>query len=212
MRIDFIFDAVCPWCYIGKRRLEKALARRPDIKAEIGWRAFLLDPELPASGVDREAYLERKFGSETRIRRIHGTIADAGLSVEIDFNFAGIRRTPNTVDAHRLIRFAAEKGLGGTAAEAVFAAYFVGGRNIGDGDVLADIGADIGLDPGDISRRLKAGDGTDGVMADNARAHRLGIGGVPSFVFGPQMVISGAQEDKVLARIIDAAAALQAAS
>ena len=104
MEIDIIFDTVCPWCYIGKRRLEMALSLRPQIKVKPNWRPFLLNPEMPPEGIDRTAYLVKKFGSESRVRRIYGAIGEAGLSVEIDFAFDRIDKTPNSVDSHRLVQ------------------------------------------------------------------------------------------------------------
>ena len=110
MEVQIIFDTVCPWCYIGKRRMEKALALRPHVDANLVWRPFLLNKEIPLGGIDRTAYLIRKFGSEARVRRIYGAIAQAGESVDIEFAFNRIDRTPNSVDSHRLIRFALLSG------------------------------------------------------------------------------------------------------
>lgn len=212
MNIDFIFDVVCPWCYIGKRHLEQALAARPGVTPEITWRPFLLNPQLPPDGIDRGAYLSGKFGSEQRISRIYGAIAEVGQSVAIHFNFDNIRRTPNTLDAHRLVRFAATENKSNEAVEALYEAYFIEGRNIGEAGVLADIGAAIGLDSETILEYLSGEEGANTVFDDNARAHRLGINGVPSYVFGASMVISGAQDPTVLARILDAAAAADKAA
>ena len=205
MRIDVIFDSVCPWCYIGKRRLEKALALRPGLESDIDWRPFLLNPEMPPDGIDRAIYLVRKFGSEARVRRVYGAIAEAGLSEEIDFAFDSIRQTPNSVDSHRLVRFAGAKA--GDAVEALFQAYFIRGANIGDVDVLVGIGAGIGLDGRTLSDYLESDADIDDVLAENARAHRLGMNGVPAYVFDGTMVISGAEEPAILARVMDVARA-----
>lgn len=205
MRIDVISDSVCPWCYIGKRRLEKALAMRPGFAPDIAWRPFLLNPDMPPDGIDRATYLVRKFGSEARVRRVYGAIADAGLSEEIDFAFDSIGQTPNSVDSHRLVRFAGPAA--GDAVEALFQAYFLDGADIGDWDVLAGIGAGIGLDGHDLRAYLESDADIDEVLAENARAHRLGITGVPAFVFDGTMVISGAQEPAILARVMDVARA-----
>jgi predicted DsbA family dithiol-disulfide isomerase len=205
MLIDVIFDASCPWCYIGKRQLEKALSMRPGLDVRRRWWPFLLNPDMPAEGIDRTGYLIRKFGSEVRVARIFGAIAHVGQSVEIPFAFERIRRTPNTVNAHRLVRFAGNHGLAEFAVEALFQSHFVKGRDIGNSDVLAGIGEEIGL-PGAVVRRYLLSD-TDvaAVHADNARAHRLGINGVPAFVFQETFVICGAQEPIVLARMLDVA-------
>ncbi len=207
MQIDFIFDAVCPWCYIGKRRLEQMLAKRDGLGPTINWRPFLLNPELPAAGIDRNAYLTGKFGSESRIGRIYGAIADVGLSVEIGFNFETIRHTPNTIDAHKLVRLAAQEGKAEAAVEALFEGYFVEGLNIGEINVLATIATRLGLDGSAVTGHLESDEGIAEIYDANAHAHRLGINGVPSYVFNENMVISGAQEENVLARMLDAAMA-----
>jgi predicted DsbA family dithiol-disulfide isomerase len=207
MQIDVIADTVCPWCYIGKRRLEKALAQRLDTTVVARWRPFLLNPEMPDDGLDRTAYLVKKFGSESRVRRVYGAIAEAGQSVEIDFSFELIRRTPSTVNSHRLVRFAEGTGKADACVEALFLAYFINGHDIGDTDVLLEIGANLGLEADQLAAYLESGADFDFVYEENARAHRLGINGVPSFVFDGSLVVSGAQEPQVLARMIDAAEA-----
>ena len=207
MEIDVFYDIVCPWCYIGKRRLAQALARRPAADVQIQWRAFLLNPHMPAEGVEREIYLIRKFGSESRIRRLQGALVMAGQSVEIPFAFDRIRRTPNSINAHRLAFFAARAGDAGAAVEALFRAFFLEGRDIGDTDVLADIAAETGLDRADVLRYLSGPEDVERVSEENGRAHRLGINGVPAFVFNRRFVVSGAQDPQVLARMLDAAEA-----
>ncbi len=207
MKIDIIFDTVCPWCYIGKRRLEMALSMRPQIKAKPNWRPFLLNPEMPPEGIDRTAYLVKKFGSESRVRRIYGAIGEAGQSVEIDFAFERIDKTPNSVDSHRLVRFAHERGLADEVAEALFVEFFINGRDIGDLRVLTEIGAANGLDAKEVEAYLNTDADVDTIHDENVRAHRLGINGVPSFAFNEKFVISGAQEPQVLARMLDAALA-----
>lgn len=211
MQIDIIFDTVCPWCYIGKRRLEKALAMRPQITARPRWRPFLLNPEMPAEGIDRTAYLIKKFGSEARVRRIYGAIGEAGQSVEIEFAFDRIGRTPNSVDSHRLVRFAEARGRADDMVEALFVDYFLHGRDIGDRAVLLDVGAAKGLDRGALQAYLESDDDVALIYDENARAHRLGINGVPSFAFNDKLVISGAQEPQVMVRMLDAALATDAA-
>lgn len=207
MQLDIVFDTVCPWCFIGKRRLERALQRRPGIQPNIVWRPFLLNPEMPASGIDRTAYLIKKFGSEARVRRVFGAIGEAGQSVEIDFAFDRIRRTPNSVPSHRLIGYAAQYIDTAAMVEDIFQAYFTHGADIGDIRLLADIGAQHGLSASAVSAFLMGSEGTDRVYDENARAHRLGINGVPAFAFEGHMIISGAQEPEVLVRMIDAATA-----
>ncbi|MEQ8194079.1 MAG: DsbA family oxidoreductase, partial [Rhodospirillales bacterium] len=144
--IDVLFDPICPWCFIGKRRLEEAIRQRPGIRAQRRWRPFLLNPEMPREGLDRTAYLVRKFGSEERVRRVYGAIEEAGLSVEIDFAFHRIKQTPNTVDAHRLMRFAERFGMADDMAEALFRRFFIDAENIGERGVLLDIIGKLDLD------------------------------------------------------------------
>jgi len=212
MEIDIIFDTVCPWCYIGKRRLEMALSMRPQIRVKPNWRPFLLNPEMPPEGIDRTAYLVKKFGSESRTNRIYGTIGEAGQSVEIDFAFERIGKTPNSVDSHRLVRFAHERGLADEVVEALFVEFFINGRDIGDLRVLTEIGAANGLDAQEVEAYLNTDADVGAIHDENVRAHRLGINGVPSFAFNEKFVISGAQEPQVLARMLDAALATEDAA
>ena len=212
MEIDIIFDTVCPWCYIGKRRLEMALSMRPQIRVKPNWRPFLLNPEMPPEGIDRTAYLVKKFGSESRTNRIYGTIGEAGQSVEIDFAFERIGKTPNSVDSHRLVRFAHERGLADEVVEALFVEFFINGRDIGDLRVLTEIGAANGLDAQEVKAYLNTDADVGAIHDENIRAHRLGINGVPSFAFNKKFAISGAQEPQVLARMLDAALATEDAA
>ena len=211
MKVNVIIDTVCPWCYIGKRRFEQALALRPDLDVKLAWRAFLLNSEMPAGGIARNLYLTRKFGSEARVRRIYGAIEEAGQSVEINFAFDRIARTPNSVDSHRLIRFAERTGKADAMVETLFIEYFINGRDIGSRPVLLDFGHKLDLDVEGLRDYLDSEEGVRSIYDENSRAHRLGVNGVPSFVFNEKMVISGAQEPQVLASMIDAAIAGDAA-
>ena len=171
----------------------------------MSWWPFLLNPDLPPEGIDRTTYLIRKFGSEARVGRIHMAIADVGQSVEIDFAFDRIRRTPNTVSAHRLVRFGALYGCADRLVESLFYNHFVRGRDIGDTRVLLQIGSDADLDVRLLRTFLRSDADLAVVYGENARAHRLGINGVPAFVFNGSFVTCGAQEPAVLARMIDVA-------
>ena len=203
--IEIVFDPACPWCYIGKRRLERALRMRPDLRPVLKWWPFLLNPEMPVEGIDRTTYLVRKYGSETRVGRIYGAISEVGQSVEIDFAFDRIRRAPNTVNAHRLVRFAGAQGRAEAVVEALFFSYFIEARDVGEIAVLMEIGVELGFDANALRRYLESDEDDALIYKENARAHRLGINGVPSFVFGGSSVISGAQEPQVLARMLDVA-------
>ena len=205
MQIDIIYDPVCPWCYIGKRHLEQALRLRPSVQATTRWRPFLLNPELPPDGIDRNDYLMSKFGSEGRVRRAYGAIAEAGQSVEIDFAFERIGQMPNSVNSHRLVYFADRQGKADAAVETLLLSYFVNGQNIGDIDVLLKIGRNLGLDVGALGPYLDSDYDVAMVHDENARAHRMGVNSVPSFIFNGEFAISGAQAPDVLARVVDAA-------
>lgn len=209
MQLDVIFDTVCPWCYIGKRRLERALKMRPGADVHIKWRPFMLNPDMPPDGIDRTAYLIKKFGSETRVRRVYGAIGEAGHSVEIDFAFERIRRTPNSVASHRLIRYATQSIDVAPMVERLFEAYFIDGVDIGSNETLLDIGTSFGLERDTLQGYLESDADVAEIYEENARAHRLGINGVPAFAFTGNMVISGAQEPEVLVRVLDAAKAGQ---
>lgn len=205
MRIDVIFDTVCPWCYIGKHRFERALALRPDVHAEIRWRPFLLNPEMPAGGLDRQVYLERKFGSAYRIQRIHGAAMMAGQAEGITFDFDAIKRTPNSVNSHRLIYFAAGSTRQAALVEAIFHAYFVDGQDIGDIPVLRRLAEACGLPGDDVEGYLRSGAGAAAIETENARFHRLGVSGVPCYILDDRYAVAGAQEPDMLARLLDIA-------
>jgi predicted DsbA family dithiol-disulfide isomerase len=203
LRIEFIFDTVCPWCYVGKRRFERALKARPNARVDIVWRPFLLNPDIPLDGVERRAYLDRKFGGQARVQRIHGAVAAAGKAEGIEFSFDRILRTPNSLNSHRLIRFARSLGREPEAVEALYAAYFSQGRDIGDIEVLLDIAAGLGLPEQDTARYLYSDTDINAVMNDNARAHRMGVNGVPCVILDGSYALAGAQEPDILLRLID---------
>jgi Predicted dithiol-disulfide isomerase involved in polyketide biosynthesis len=210
VRIEMIFDPSCPWCFIGKRQLDEAIATRPQFRVEVkGW-PFILNPDVSPTGTDRHAYLCRKYGSDARLRRMQAAIEDVGMGLGLTFAFDAIRRTPNTILAHRFLVYADSRGLGERALEAVFGAYFLSGRDIGDAAVLASIGLDIGLDPRSTRVFLSSQSERERVLVCNQRAQRLGINGVPTYVFDRRLIISGAQEPITLARLIDAASQVTA--
>jgi predicted DsbA family dithiol-disulfide isomerase len=203
--IEIVFDLVCPWCFLGIRRLRRMLRSRPDVMAELIWRPFLLNPDLAPQGVPRQEYLVRKFGGEERARRLHGTIAELGRAEGLDFRFDRIRRVPHSLDAHRLVRWAGRFGLADALVDALFEAYFMDGADIGDAAVLAGIAGRLGLEAPAARRFLATVAEVEAVHADNLRAHRLGINGVPCFVVAGRHAIAGAQEPEVLERLLDVA-------
>ena len=204
--IEIVHDLVCPWCFLGVRRLMRTLRRRPDLLFDVTWRPFLLNPDMPRMGMARPDYIVRKFGGEERARRLYASISEIGRNEGVLFRFDRIRRTPSSVDAHRLVRYAGRFGLADAMVEALFSAHFTDGRDIGDHVVLVAIATACGLDAMK-SRRFLAGDEeADAVHADNLRAHRLGINGVPCFVVSGRHAIAGAQEPEVIERLLDVAA------
>jgi predicted DsbA family dithiol-disulfide isomerase len=205
LQIEVVFDLVCPWCFLGVRRLRRMLRARPDVRADLIWRPFLLNPDLAPQSVPRQEYLVRKFGGEDRARRLHGTIAELGRAEGLEFRFDRIRRVPHSLDAHRLVRWAGRQGASDAMVEALFLAYFADGADVGDAAVLAAVAARQGLDGVAARRFLATAAEVEAVHADNLRAHRLGINGVPCFVVGGRHAIAGAQEAEVLERLLDVA-------
>lgn len=205
MRIDFIFDTICPWCYIGKRRLDRALAMRPSLSPNIRWRPFLLNPDMPAAGQDRQVYLERKFGSTYRVQRIHAAATSAGADEGIEFNFDAITRTPSSVNSHRLIAWALNSDRESLVVENIFMAYFTLGLDISDIQILAKIAEASGLPGDEAERYLQTSGGISSIDAENTRVHRLGVAGVPCYIFDERYAVAGAQEADMLARLLDIA-------
>ncbi|WP_245903182.1 DsbA family oxidoreductase [Humitalea rosea] len=207
LTIEVVYDLVCPWCFLGTRRLRRALLARPEILAELVWRPFLLNPDIGPGGVARTDYLARKFGGEDRARRLHATIAEMGRAEGVPFRFERVRQIPPVLDAHRLVRYASGHGLGDAMVDALFVAYFSQGADLGDPHSLGAIAAGLGFAEAPVLRYLASGAEADQVHADNLRAHRLGINGVPCFVVAERHAIAGAQEPEVLERLLDAAIA-----
>ena len=206
LSLEVVIDLVCPWCFLGTRRLKRTLRRRPDLMVEIGWRPFLLNPDMPRVGMTRGDYVVRKFGGEERARRLYGSITEIGRVEGVAFRFERIRRTPCSIDAHRLVRLAAQVHRADVVVEALFSAHFTDGHDIGDPATLAAIGAAAGLDPAQVRRRLATEEDIDVIHAENLRAHRIGINGVPCFVVSGRHAIAGAQEPEVIERLLDVAA------
>ena len=199
LTIDIVSDAVCPWCFVGKRKLEAALAQNPDLRAEVRWRPYQLDPTIPAEGIERRAYMEKKFGGPERIGQIHERISGVGGEVGIPFAFEAIKRAPNTLDAHRLIRWAASAGAQDAVVERLFKAFFEAGRDIGDHAVLVDVAGASGMDRDIVARLLASDADIAAVREEIASAQRLGVTGVPFFIIGGRYAVAGAQSSEVLA-------------
>ncbi|MGQ0663566.1 MAG: DsbA family oxidoreductase [Pseudomonadota bacterium] len=201
MIIDVVSDAICPWCYIGKRRLERALALapRPDIK--IGWRPFQLNPDMPPEGMDRQAYLKRKFGTRAG-GGMYEAVEAAGREEGIAFAFARIARTPNTILAHRLIRHAARADRQEEIVEAIFRVYFLDGLDIGRIEVLASLAEALGMDGGAVKAYLETDQDLAAIKAEDAFARQIGIEGVPCFIIDRKFAISGAQSPETFVRAL----------
>jgi predicted DsbA family dithiol-disulfide isomerase len=204
--IDVISDVICPWCFLGKRRLDKAIGLLGDIHVEVNWRPFFLDPTIPQEGISRRTYLENKFGSE-RLETIHDSILAAGKADGVPYAFDKITRTPNTMDAHRLIRWSHEAGKQHDVVEHLFMAYFNAGLDIGDRQVLLKIAGKAGMDVADISLMLQKDTDVDAVNAEVERAYRMGVTGVPCFIFAQKQGLMGAQPAEQLVTAIRTLAA-----
>jgi predicted DsbA family dithiol-disulfide isomerase len=203
MHLDIFSDTICPWCFVGKRRLARALAARPQPKLAIRWRAFQLNPGMPSDGMIRERYIDAKFGSSERAKRIYEAVSAVGASEGINFNFEAIRRTPNTILSHRLLRKASKEGLQEQLLEAMFQAYFIDGRDIGSARVLAEIGESVGIEK--AGAYLASDEGGEEVRAEDSLARRQGINGVPCFIFNYRFLLSGAQEPESFFQLFDLA-------
>jgi len=211
MRIDIYSDTICPWCYLGKRRFEVAVAARPQYEPRVTWRPFELNPDMPAEGADRAAYLAAKMGDKERVAASQAELKRLGSASGIEFRFDLIERVPNTRRSHLLIAHAARSGRQGTVKERVMRAYFEEGCDIGDLEELVRLGVDAGLPEYDARSALILREGQDGVVAAERHAAVLGITGVPTFIFDGQYTISGAQEAGALAGVFDQVAAFAAA-
>ena len=203
MLIDIVSDAVCPWCYVGKRRLEAALAARPELSVEIHWHAFQLNPGMPEEGMDRESYLATKFGSAARATSIYSDIEQAGAAEGIAFAFDSIRRTPNTINAHRLILLAGKHDVQDAVVELLFRHYFIEGADIGATDELVAIAAEAGIDPALARDYLNSSEGIEEVTSEDRQMRHIGVTGVPCFIIDKRFAISGAQAPEVFQRIFD---------
>lgn len=200
-RVDVIIDVVCPWCYIGKRRLEAALAARPEREPpRVTWMPYQLKPNVPLGGMDRRSYLERKFGGGEGVQQFYDRLTDVGREVGIFFNFERISRQPNTLDAHCLIAWAQAMSPVAAASlvERLFRGFFIEGVDVGDRQELARLAGAAGLDSYRAAAWLAGGNGREGVMIADERARRLGIAGVPLYIFNRRVMISGAQPTPVL--------------
>ncbi|MBA8838864.1 DsbA family protein [Ochrobactrum sp. RH2CCR150] len=202
--IDVVSDVVCPWCFLGRKRLENALAMLPEVEAEIRWRPFQLDPTLPPQGKDRGVYMREKFGNGSKIDDIHKQLTELGDENGIVFDFEAITRAPNTLDAHRVIHWAAQAApdTQNKLVGSLFSLYFEQGQDIGDHEVLVDAAASVGMDAAVVARLLESDADKATIREEIDTANRIGVRGVPCFIIDQKYAVMGAQTADVLADAI----------
>jgi predicted DsbA family dithiol-disulfide isomerase len=200
--IDIVSDVVCPWCYIGKRRIENALALAPDVPVVVHWRPFFLNSWVPREGISREEYLTTKFGSVDAYKGIAGRVVAAASEEGLEYRPDLVKRQPNTTDCHRLIHWAEAQGRAAEMKQRLMELYFRDGGDLTDIDVLVQAAADCGLDPDDVRRRLATDEDVALVSGQAQEASDKGISGVPTYVFAQKYAVSGAQPPELLARAI----------
>jgi predicted DsbA family dithiol-disulfide isomerase len=203
--VDIVSDTICPWCYIGKRRFERALDLSGRDDVAISWRPFQLNPDMPPEGMTRDDYVRAKFGGGDRPRQIYQAIAESGREAGIEFDFSRIRRTPNTVLSHRLIYWSAKNQRQDEVVAELFKAYFEQGLDIGDIDTLVECGVRAGLEGLRTRRFLLSDEGRQEVVASDVYARRLGINGVPCFIVNRKYAVSGAQPPPAFVEVFNLA-------
>ncbi|WP_299847225.1 DsbA family oxidoreductase [uncultured Roseovarius sp.] len=203
IKLDIISDPICPWCYIGKTLLDQALAQRPDHPFVIEWHPFQLNPDMPAEGMDRHAYLEGKFGGKDGAIKAYAPVLERAEQAGLKIDFAAIKRTPNTINAHRLLHWAGIEERQDAMAMALFAAYFDEGRDIGDAEVLADVADSLDMDGAMIQRLLETTADLEDIRARDTQFREMGITGVPTFIVGGQQAVPGCQPAELWLKVID---------
>ncbi len=203
VHIDLFADVICPWCLIGKCRLERAMTKRPEVDVAIHWRAFQLNPDMPPEGMPRDHYLAAKFGGVARSQQVYDRIAAAAEAEGLDIDFGRIARTPNTVAAHRLIAWSRQQQQDDIVVEALFQAYFQDGRDIGTTTTLTDIATESGLDRDAAEAYLASDDGLESVTAETRFAYENGITGVPCFIINRRYAVTGAQDPEAFVPLFD---------
>ncbi len=201
--LEIISDPICPWCYIGKSKLEKALQQVPDHPFEISWKPFQLNPNMPTEGMDRREYLERKFGGQQAAMQVYGQIAAAAEAAGLDINFEKMTRTPNTINAHRVIYWAGVEGVQNEFVATIFNGFFKEGWDISDIQVLVDAAVLVGMDGDMVKRLLKSDAELVETRASDAHSREMGITGVPTFLVDGQYVVTGAREPEFWVDLIN---------
>tara|TARA_R110002126_G_scaffold90501_1_gene215698 strand:- start:1953 stop:2606 length:654 start_codon:yes stop_codon:yes gene_type:complete len=202
IKLDIMSDPICPWCYIGKTYLDRALEQNPDHPFVIEWHPFQLNPDMPAEGMDRRAYLEAKFGGKEGAVKAYAPVVEHAQKAGLKIDFEAMKRTPNTLNAHRLIHWAGIEGRQTAAVSALFKAYFVEGRDIGDTDTLADIADGIELDAAVIRRLLDTDADQQEIIDRDAHSRKMGITSVPTFIVAGKHAVPGAQPPDLWSKVI----------
>jgi predicted DsbA family dithiol-disulfide isomerase len=202
VKLDIMSDPICPWCYIGKAHLDRALAAAPDHPFVIEWHPFQLNPDMPAEGMDRRAYLEGKFGGKEGAVKAYAPVVEHAQGAGLKINFEGMQRTPNTLNAHRLIHWAGIERRQTAAVSALFKAYFVDTRDIGDVEVLTDIADSIEMDASVVSRLLATEEDMQDIRDRDAHSRAMGINSVPTFIVGGKHAVPGAQPPELWTKVI----------
>lgn len=205
--VDVVSDLVCPWCFLGMKRLQKAITATPDVDVTVSWRPFQLDPTIPPQGVDREPYMLGKFGDPARIVSAHQRLDQLGAEDGIDFAFASIKVMPNTMDAHRVVRWGASSGSQSAVVAELFSRYFERGQNIGDPEILSEAAASAGMDASLVSTLLATDADKAEIRTEIETAGRMGITGVPCFIIANKYAVMGAQSTETLANALQQAGA-----
>lgn len=203
VKLDIMADPICPWCYIGKAELDRALAAVPDHPLVIEFHPFQLNPDMPGGGMDRRTYLETKFGGKEAAVRAYAPVAERAAALGLPMNLDRMTRTPNTLDAHRLIHWAGIEGCQYDAVDALFHAYFVEGRDIGDHDVLSDIADSLGMDAALVRKLLASDADREAIRARDAHSREMGINSVPTFIVAGQHAVPGAQPAELWQKVIE---------
>ncbi len=202
IKLDILSDPICPWCYIGKTHLDRALADHPDHPFSIEWHPFQLNPDMPAGGMDRRSYLETKFGGKAQAARAYAPVLEHATKAGLTIDFEAMKRTPNTLDAHRLIHWAGIEGRQTAAVSALFTAYFDQGRDIGNAEVLADLADGLGMDAALVLRLLASDSDKDDIRARDAHSRDMGVSSVPTFIVAGKHAVPGAQPPALWAKVI----------
>lgn len=202
VKLDIISDPICPWCYIGKANLDRALEQFPDHPFTIEWHPFQLNPDMPAGGMDRKIYMETKFGSKAAAAKAYLPVVEHAEKAGLAINFEAMQIVPNTINAHRLIHWAGIEARQGFVVDLLFKAYFVEGRDIGSDEVLADVADTAEMDAALITRLLASDSDTADIRARDAHSREMGISSVPTFVVANQHAVPGAQPTELWIKVI----------